>query len=91
MVTKSTLNFVMDKVRRKLQNWEARKLSLAGRITLAQSVLLAISNYFIQSLSILKGVCDEIKRIARQFIWGSTSGHMKLALVGWDSICQFRS
>lgn len=39
-VTKSTLNFVVDKVRSKLHNWEARKFSFAGRITLAQSVLL---------------------------------------------------
>ncbi|KAA3479951.1 Retrovirus-related Pol polyprotein LINE-1 [Gossypium australe] len=41
-VTKSTLNFVVDKIRRKLQSWDARKLSFAGRVTLAQSVLLSI-------------------------------------------------
>ncbi|KAA3486170.1 reverse transcriptase [Gossypium australe] len=87
-VTKSTLNFVIDKVRSKLQNWDARKLSLAGRITLAQSVLLAIPSYFMQSLVIPKGVCDEIERIARQFIWGSSTSKSKPALVGWESICQ---
>ncbi|KAA3474256.1 Retrovirus-related Pol polyprotein LINE-1 [Gossypium australe] len=64
-VTKSTLNFVVEKVRSKLQNWEARKLSFAGRVTLAQSVLLAIPNYFMQSLLVPKGVCDEIEKIAR--------------------------
>lgn len=87
-VTKSTLSFIVDKIRRKLHNWEARKLSIAKIITLAQSVLLTIPNYFMQSLSIPKGVCDEIEHIMRQFIWGSTSGHSKLALVGWDNICQ---
>ncbi|KAH1072730.1 hypothetical protein J1N35_025058 [Gossypium stocksii] len=35
-VTNNTLSFVVDKVRRKLQNWDVRKLSLAGRTTLAQ-------------------------------------------------------
>ncbi|KAA3488944.1 Retrovirus-related Pol polyprotein LINE-1 [Gossypium australe] len=64
-ITKSTLDFVIEKVRCKLQNWDARKLSFAGRVTLAQSVLLAIPSYFIQSLVIPKGVCDEIERIAR--------------------------
>ncbi|KAA3488140.1 Retrovirus-related Pol polyprotein LINE-1 [Gossypium australe] len=34
-VTKNTLNIVVDKIRRKLQSWDARKLSFAGRITLA--------------------------------------------------------
>ncbi|KAA3479708.1 LINE-1 reverse transcriptase isogeny [Gossypium australe] len=69
-VTKSTLEFVIEKVRGKLQNWEARKLSFAGRVTLAQLVLLAIPSYSMQSLAIPKGVCDEIEKIARQFIWG---------------------
>ncbi|KAK5840215.1 hypothetical protein PVK06_009102 [Gossypium arboreum] len=90
-VTKSTLNFVVEKVRRKLQNWEARKLSFAGRVTLAQSVLLAIPNYFMQSLLVPKEVCDEIERIVRQFIWGSLAGHPKVALVGWETICQPRA
>lgn len=34
-VTNSLLRFVVDKVRNKLQHWDARKLSLAGRVTLA--------------------------------------------------------
>ncbi|KAA3469259.1 LINE-1 reverse transcriptase isogeny [Gossypium australe] len=90
-ITKSTLNFVIDKVRSKLQNWDARQLSLAGCITLAQSVLLAIPSYFMQSLAIPKGVCEEIEKIARQFIWGGSAGNLKLALIGWESICQPRT
>ncbi|KAH1098440.1 hypothetical protein J1N35_015361 [Gossypium stocksii] len=54
-ITKSTLNFIIDKVIQKLQSWDARRLSMAGRITLAQSVLLSIPNFFIQSLMIPKG------------------------------------
>ncbi|KAH1114932.1 hypothetical protein J1N35_008310 [Gossypium stocksii] len=79
-VTKSTLNFVVDKVRCKLQNWETRKLSFAGRVTLAKSVLLTIPNYFMQSLLVPKGVCDEIEKIARQFIWGGSMGNPRTAL-----------
>ncbi|KAH1056860.1 hypothetical protein J1N35_034925 [Gossypium stocksii] len=44
-VTKCTLRFVVDKVRKKLQSWDARRLSIAGRITLAQSILLSIPNF----------------------------------------------
>ncbi|KAA3482563.1 LINE-type retrotransposon LIb DNA [Gossypium australe] len=90
-VTKSTLNFVVDKIRRKLQSWDARKLSFAGRITLAQSVLISIPNYFMQTMMIPKGVCDDIERLVRQFIWGYTEGNSKMALVGWDTICQPRA
>ncbi|KAH1073280.1 hypothetical protein J1N35_025608 [Gossypium stocksii] len=44
-----------------------------------------------QSLMILKGVCDEIENIARQFIWGSSPGYPNSALVGWKSIYQPKS
>lgn len=60
-VTNNTLRFAVDKVRSKLFSWDARQLSLAGRITLAQAVLLSISSYFMQSILILEGLCDEIE------------------------------
>lgn len=62
-VTKNTLNFIVDKVQRKLQNWEARKLSFAGRVMLAQSVLLAIPNYFMQTVLVPKGCVTRLKRL----------------------------
>ncbi|KAH1032453.1 hypothetical protein J1N35_044627 [Gossypium stocksii] len=34
-ITSSTLSFIVEKVKRKLQNWDARNLSIARRITLA--------------------------------------------------------
>lgn len=44
-----------------------------------------------QSLMIPKGVCADIERLVRQFIWGCTEGQFKMALVGWDAICQPRA
>lgn len=90
-VTYSTFWFVVDKVRRKLHNWEAKKLSTTGGISLAQSVLLAIPNFFLQTMMIPKEVCAEIEKIVRQFIWSRGNGCSKMALVRWESICQPRS
>ncbi|MBA0754873.1 hypothetical protein Gogos_021706 [Gossypium gossypioides] len=44
-----------------------------------------------QSLMIPKGVSADIERLVRQFIWGSSDGHSKLSLVGWNSIYQPRT
>ncbi|KAH1065107.1 hypothetical protein J1N35_030094 [Gossypium stocksii] len=90
-VTNNTLRFVVDKVRNKLSSWDARQLSLASRVTLAQLVLLSIPSYFMQTVMVLKGLCDEIKRIVRKFVWGSTNGNAKVALISWDSVCQPKS
>lgn len=72
---------MLEKVRFKLQILVARKLSIEGRTTLAQSVLLTIPNYFIQFMLIPKGVHAEIEQIVRHFKWVYSSGHPKLALV----------
>ncbi|KAH1055495.1 hypothetical protein J1N35_033560 [Gossypium stocksii] len=81
-VTSSTLHFVIEKVRSKLQNWEVHQLFFAGRVTLAQSVLLAIPSYFMQSMMIPRQVSDEIECVVRRFIWGTSNGKNKMSLVG---------
>ncbi|KAK5833598.1 hypothetical protein PVK06_017448 [Gossypium arboreum] len=80
--------FVVKKVRVKLQSWDARQLSIAGRATLAQLVLLSILGHFMQSMMILKKISDEIEWLAWTFIWSTTDGRNKMSLVGWDSVCQ---
>ncbi|KAH1045760.1 hypothetical protein J1N35_036544 [Gossypium stocksii] len=87
-VTSSTLQFVVEKVRSKLQSYEARKLSFAGRITLAQSVFLSIPSYFMQSMMIPRKTCDDIESLVKQFIWGPSKRKRKMSLVNWDTICQ---
>ncbi|KAH1055847.1 hypothetical protein J1N35_033912 [Gossypium stocksii] len=62
-------------------------VSLRNKI-IAQSVLLTIPSYLMQSTIVPKGVCDAIKKLAGQFIWGCSEGKRKMALVKWDDICQ---
>lgn len=83
-ITKSTQNFMVDKVRRRLQNWSARNIFMAGRITLVQSILLAILNYFIQTKLIPKGICDKLERLAHQFFWALQKGTLSSLL--WDEL-----
>lgn len=90
-VTNITLQFVVDKVNSKLSSWDARELSLAGRVALAQSILRLIPSYFIQTMMVPKGLCDEIECIIRTLVWGSHNGANKMALVNWDSVCQPKS
>ncbi|MBA0642618.1 hypothetical protein Goklo_026973 [Gossypium klotzschianum] len=51
---------------------------------MAQSVLLVIPSYFMQTMLIPKGLCEEIERMVRQFVWGSSSSGRKVALVVGD-------
>ncbi|XP_039014346.1 uncharacterized protein LOC120144324 [Hibiscus syriacus] len=84
----SDFGFIIDKIRSRLQGWAARTLSMAGHSTLAKSVLSAIPVYLMQTTLLPKSVCNEIVKILRQFIWGSTTGAPKISLINWENICQ---
>lgn len=76
-----TFNFLVDEVRQRLSGWEVRKLSMVRRISLVHSILLVIPNYFMNMVKVPVTVCMNIERLAHTFIWGSTVGQRKLALV----------
>lgn len=86
--TKSMFQFVIDKVQRKLNGFDAKLLSMASRTMLAKSVLLAIPGYFMQFAMIPINTCEKIEQIVKQFVWGSTSSGNKRTLVKWDTCCQ---
>lgn len=81
-VANNTLNFLIERVCNYISSWDAKKLFFVGCVTLAQTVMLFILSYLMQSTSVLKGICDSIGEITRQFIWGTFDGKRKIALVG---------
>ena len=82
---------ILEKVTKKLLRWNISSLSLAGRVTLAQSVLQAISYYSMQTTSYPASVCDNIERACHSFIWGNTNNDRQLSLVKWSKLCNPKS
>lgn len=76
----NTFRFIVDKVRRKLDNWDAKTLSVVGRVTLAQSILLSIPNYFMQAVKISSSICVKIEKISPRFILGNFEANQKSSL-----------
>lgn len=54
---------------------------------MAKSILLAITNYFMNIAIIPGTMCNDIERIARKFIWGSNGLERKNTLVNWKEVC----
>ncbi|KAH1031338.1 hypothetical protein J1N35_043512 [Gossypium stocksii] len=82
-VTKGTFQFLIDKFQRKLNGFDARLLSMAGRITLVKSVLQTIPSYLMQSAMIQLGVCQQIDQMVRRIECGSSNEEKKMSLVSW--------
>ncbi|CAN1121711.1 Putative ribonuclease H protein At1g65750 [Linum perenne] len=87
-VTKATYEYILDRMDKKLAGWKANNLSLAGRVTLATSVLNAIPSFVMQTAFLPASVCDSIHRKIRNFIWGSVEGARKIHNINWDTVCK---
>ncbi|KAK4259282.1 hypothetical protein QN277_005629 [Acacia crassicarpa] len=87
-VTKRSYQGIVDKVRHRLSSWKVTSFSLAGRATLVSTVTSAIPGYTMQTVALPKGICEEIEKKNRSFLWGSTQDKRKLHLVDWDTVCK---
>lgn len=75
-----------DQVATRLNEWKNNSLALAGRITLAKSVIEAISLYHMMTNKFPKSFIDEIHRLYRKFVWGDTHYKKKIHAVAWDTV-----
>lgn len=58
---------IVDKLRKKLENWRNLMLSKGGRLTLALSVFNSIPLYAFSNFKVPNKVISEMERIARNF------------------------
>lgn len=86
-VTKATYQEIVDKVDQKLSSWNALHLSMAGRVTLAQSVIQAIPIYVMQTTRLPEGIYAKLDKICRRFIWSGAASERKMSLVNWSKVC----
>lgn len=89
-VSRRTYADLLEKVQGRLSGWKAKLLNMAGRETLIQSTTFALPMYTMQTALLPQKVCDELDRMNRNFLWGSTDEKGKVHLVGWHHITKSR-
>ncbi|KAK2436747.1 hypothetical protein QL285_021719 [Trifolium repens] len=75
-------------LRKRLNTWGNRHVSLGGRIVLLNSVLNAIPIFFLSFMKVPAVVLKQIIRIQREFLWGGPSGGRKISWVSWKEVCK---
>ncbi|CAN1788892.1 Putative ribonuclease H protein At1g65750 [Linum perenne] len=90
-INRSTNEFILARMDKKLAGWKANNLSLAGRVTLASSVLNAIPSFVMQTAFLPVYVCEAIDKKVRDFIWGSVQGGRKIHNINWETVCKPKS
>ena len=78
----------MERAKNHLNGWSLNSLSLAGRVTLVDSVVTAIPSYTIQVVKLPSSITSEIGKLCRGFLRGNSENHRRLHLVSWDKVMQ---
>ncbi|KAK9905261.1 hypothetical protein M0R45_000372 [Rubus argutus] len=69
---KAQFKGLADRVWNRVQGWEGKILSRAGKETLIKVVVQAIPTYTMSVFQLPVGICDEINRSLARFWWGKT-------------------
>ncbi|CAN1744017.1 Putative ribonuclease H protein At1g65750 [Linum perenne] len=85
---RGTYEYIIERMQSKLAGWKQNSLSLAGRLSLALSILNAIPSYAMQSSALPYSITSRIDSILRNFVWGASSDHRKPHLLSWDVLCR---
>ena len=75
---KASFNYLKERVWRKLQGWEGKLLSQAGREVLIKAVIQAIPSYTMGCFKLPVGLCNEIEVMVRKFWWGQQREKQKI-------------
>ena len=75
---KASFNYIKERVWRKIQGWEGKLLSQAGREVLIKSVIQAIPTYTMGCFKIPLGLCNEIEAMIKNFWWGQRGDRRKI-------------
>ena len=90
-MNKETFVEVLGRVASRLAGWKGHTLSLAGRITLTKSVISSIPLHSMSTIVLPASTLEGLDKVARAFVWGSTTEKRKLHLLSWDRVCKPKS
>lgn len=88
----AALGFLKDKVRSRVQTWDGKWLSQAGKEVLVKTVIQALPTYAINVFLIPTDVIRDLERSITNFWWGSKlNGSKRIHWLHWERLSRHKS
>ena len=79
------VQFIVDKVKKRLASWKSNFLSRAGRLVLISSTLNTIPSYYMQENFLPMATLEDLDKACNNFLWGEKEGKQRLHLVAKET------
>lgn len=83
-----TFAYIKERLRKKLEGWQGKMLSGAGKEILVRVCAQALPNYAMNCFLLPKTFCDELHQLFAKFWWGSTPDKRKIHWLSWEALCR---
>ena len=87
---RASFDKLKQKVWKRLQGWEGKLLSQAGRKVLIKSVIQAIPTYAMSCFKLPTTLCHEIEILVWKFWWRQRGDRRKVHWVRWEDLCKHK-
>uniref|UniRef100_A0A803QDX6 Reverse transcriptase domain-containing protein n=1 Tax=Cannabis sativa TaxID=3483 RepID=A0A803QDX6_CANSA len=85
----AVLGFLKDKMRKRVESWDSKFLSRAGKEVLIKLVAQSLPNYAMSVFLIPKGICEDLEQLMCKFWWKSSSKNKSgIHWMKWDRMCE---
>ncbi|KAK9071869.1 hypothetical protein SSX86_008299 [Deinandra increscens subsp. villosa] len=78
---------LIDRVKKRVDDWKNKSLSFAGRLQLIKSVLASMQVYWASVFLLPISIIEDIERIINKFLWTQTDNCKGKVRVSWNEVC----
>ncbi|XP_073031209.1 uncharacterized protein [Primulina eburnea] len=79
--------YLKDRLWKRIQGWNGRPISKAGKEVLIKSIAQAIPSYCMQIFLLPVSLADELQRMMNSYWWGSRGNSRGIRWTKWDQLC----
>ncbi|KAK9931693.1 hypothetical protein M0R45_018961 [Rubus argutus] len=83
-----TFSYIKERLTKKLEGWQGKMLSGAGKDILVRVCAQALPTYAMNCFLLPKKSCDELQQLCAKFWWGSSPDKKKIHWLNWDALCK---
>ena len=84
--TAQSYQYLVDNIQSRIEGWQAKYLSMAGRATLVKASVTTIPIYVMQTTLLPQKISHQIDKMSCNFLWGDTEHHRGCHTVKWEIV-----